>query len=239
MDNLEIVAHLFYQQILILLISLPLIWLAWCKLKNALSTLPVGSQRVIYNVKAITNKYTKGKAELISALHLACIFLGVSIFVNAFSVAALSSRLICAPMFINDFKFICSVLPVGTISFFSGFYALALVLMLDFMVITRGKGSPLLYQPTDDVGKKEYESVFSTSLALRAQLSVEEKKLKCWQKRRIDWIVILAILFVLVQAICTILESLVDNFPSWTEGVAVGILAIAAIIVVLVKGSQQ
>jgi hypothetical protein len=232
---------IFFASISGLTISIFFLWLSWRQLKTALLTLPPDSQKIIYNVKNITNKYIKRKAELMSVLHLACIFFGISVILYAFGMFISMTRFNCTAPSTNDLITACNVSSFGTIFFFSGFYALSLILILEFFSITRGKASPLSYQPPADASDKikhEYEAVFKVGLVLKPVLIVG-KKLHWWQKYKIAWGKIWPTSFAIVAGIFHVIQSFWDKFPSWPAEVSALVFLIGGFIVVIISSQQQ
>ena len=233
-------ASIFYASISGLIISIFFLWLSWRQLNTALLTLPPGSQKIIYNVKNITNKYIKRKAELMSVLHLACIFLGISVILYAFGMFISMTRFNCTAPSTNDFITACNVSSFGTIFFFSGFYALLLILILEFLSITRGRINPLLYQPSDNVSpeiKHEYEAVFKVGLGLKSVL-VAGRKPHWWQKYKITWGKIWPTFFFILAGIFRVIQSFSDKFPSWPAEIS-GLVGIVGGLIVIIVNTRQ
>jgi len=234
-------ASIFYASISGLIISIFFLWLSWRQLKTALLILPPGSQKIIYNVKNITNKYIKRKAELMSVLHLACIFFGISVILYAVGMFISMTRFNCTAPSTNDFITACNVSSFGTIFFFSGFYALSLILILEFFSITRGKASPLLYQPPADASdeiKHEYEAVFKVGLGLKPVLVVGTK-VHWWQKYKIAWGKIWPTFFLILVGIFNVIQSFYNEFPSSPAAISGLVATIGAFIVVIISSRQQ
>lgn len=228
------ISDVFLGSLLFVIISSLFLFYSWRQLKAALDTLPMDSRRVIYNLKHITDGKIKRKAELISGLHLACILLGISIFTSAFLLVVLSPRLFCQPPSESDLAFACNLFGFNTgVLFFTGFYALTLVTLVNFIAMSKGEDSPLFYEPPPDADERirnEYSVVFKADIGLSPELLAHEKKLKWWQRLKINWAIVLPAIFGLIIAIFKLIKYFFPDFSDLPGLICLVVVAIIALI---------
>jgi hypothetical protein len=123
-----------------------------------------------------------------------------------------------------------------------GFYALLLVALVNFTAISKGRASPLLYQPPSDAmeqTKKEYAATFSASVGISGELSARVKKLRWWQRIKLDWWTLLPILFALIISVFGLVKSLNPSFPDWIQQICLTLVAVLGILNYFLKSKKD
>jgi hypothetical protein len=205
---------MFLGGALSIVISILLLPPTWRTVLALLQTIPYSYRRVFYkNMRYVTDRLVRAKLESLEALIIICVFFGLSIACSIFAILVASTymfgfRASTAAIQHQDLTLASNLFLVGLTFLTSAMYGIALIRMLEFLYVLRGRENPLYYKPLTKGALQHYEATFKVAIGIKAA-PPKWKKRQPWDQG--TWTFFLFI----IGAFIAIYWGIVSAFPQF------------------------